>query len=144
MMNPGQDDVKGGFMPNAGRAMCVALTTYERMTCAIEASPQLCHDVERTIIDAAGSFYAAHLARSPGSASTESRPAHEGLALATLYLMRDGLPGMLPRSAFLYASLPELARLKNYGCKVSHYTMSRKYIQTALENKEAKRQKTAA
>jgi hypothetical protein len=141
-------DAEAGTMPNAGLALCAALSTYERVTCAMDAEASLPADVEAAVVAASGDFFAAHLlgcSRSGrgGARSAEQgwevRPAHEGLALATLYLMREGIPGVLPQSRYLAMHLPELARLKTYGCKVSQYTQSRRYIQSTLEARAQQR-----
>lgn len=128
-------DSQEGRLPNVGLALCSALATFERSTSAMDVRTTLQPDVEGAILRVAGDFFSAHLMNPPppGGAVAEIRPSLEGLALATLYFMREGMPGVLPRSRFLAVSLPELARLKSYGCKVNHYTLSRRYIQSILD-----------
>ena len=59
---------------------------------------------------------------------------HEAITLATLYMMRDGVPGILEKNAFVAANLPDLARLKNYGFQIGRYTNARRLIQSSLES----------
>ena len=54
-------DAEAGLVPNAGLALCAALSTYERVTCALEAESALPADVEAVVVAAGGDFFAAHL-----------------------------------------------------------------------------------
>lgn len=47
----------------------------------------------------------------------------DSLALATIFFMREGIPGKLRRSKFLSANLPDLGRLRTYGIQISHFTV---------------------
>ena len=122
-----------GKLPNLGHALCVALSVYERHTSALEISAGLTPNIEAEIIRAATEFFAAHMAR-VGATVGEVRPGVDGLALATLYSMREGIGDVLPRNSFLAANLPELTRLRAYNCKISLYTSSRRYILSVLDD----------
>lgn len=126
-----------GVRPNLGNAMCVAWAQYERSTNAMDMSAHLDDATEKTVLRACEEFFRAHLAREPSLEVVENRPLPDSLALATLYFMRDGLPGVLPKNKFLHANLPELARLKNYGCRVAHYTHARRFVQAMLDDERA-------
>lgn len=41
--------------------------------------------------------------------------------------MRDGIPGKLKSSKFLFANLPDLSRLKNYDIPISSFTVRIRY-----------------
>ena len=68
----------------------------------------------------------------PSGEVFENRPSPKALALSTLYLMREGIPSLLQQNDFLMVQLPELSRLKCYGCKVSTYTHARRFTQAML------------
>lgn len=128
------EDVAKGRVPNIGRAMLAYITMYERTTAAVDTSVTLTVDTETRILRACTEFYARYIQR--GGSETriaESRPTHEAIALATIYMMRDGIPGILEKNAFVAANLPDLARLKNYGYQIGRYTNARRVIQGALE-----------
>ena len=122
-------DVKAGRCPNVGRALCAALSMMEAGTNAMDLDDGLSPDVEARVIAACGDFFTAHL--STGSAA--GRPSNEALALALLYMLREGIPGRLAKNNFLATVLPELGRLRNYGVRVALYTQGKLYVQCALE-----------
>lgn len=128
------EDVAAGRIPNIGRALCTFLTTYERTTAAVDTSVTLTVEAETRILRACVDFYGQNIQRSSIPKYPESRPTHEAIALATLYMMRDGIPGILEKNSFVAANLPDLARLKNYGYQIGRYTNARRLIQSSLEN----------
>lgn len=128
-----QEDVAQGRLPNLGRALCAAWTVYERSTGAVDASVQLDGATEDHIVRACVDFYCVTLQPAAGRHGAETRASHEGLALAILYLMREGIPGLLEKNTFVSANLPDLSRLKSYGYQISKYTQARRLIQDCLE-----------
>lgn len=121
-------DTAAGRMPNMGVAMCAAWTAYEVGTNALAAVTDMDADTEARLLHDCGEFFVAHLARQPHGEVHECRPKLEALALALLYFKRDGIPGIVERDNFLSANLPDLGRLRNYGCTVSHFTHGRRYF----------------
>lgn len=99
---------------------------------AMDLSSSLDGSKERDIVKACTEFYESHLLREPSGEVFENRPSPEALALSTLYLMREGIPSLLQQNDFLMVQLPELSRLKCYGCKVSTYTHARRFTQVML------------
>lgn len=119
-------------MPNISRALFAAWTVYERNTNAVEQSTPLDAETESHTVRVCADFYCRHMLCETGPVP-EGRPTLEALSLATLYFMREGIPGTLPPSPFLAANLPDLARLKSYGFKVNRYTQARRFIQSILD-----------
>lgn len=128
-------DTAAGHMPNMGIALCAAWTSYEAGTNALVAVIDMDADTESRILEDCGDFFVTHLARQPHSEVHECRPKLEALALALLYFKRDGIPGIINRSNFLSANLPDLGRLRNYNCAVSSFTHGKRYIQSVLDAK---------
>jgi hypothetical protein len=128
------EDVSAGRLPDLSRALSAALTKLERATSGVDASVTLTEDTEARILSSLVDFYARNIHRpSLMRNASESRMAQEGIALAILYLMREGIPGLLPMEPFVAATLPDLSRLRHYGFAVNRYTQARRLIQTALE-----------
>lgn len=129
------DDVAAGRLPNVGRALCAFWTVYERTTSAVDAAVTISIDTETMILRKCVEFYAQNIqSHNPDLRVSESRQSHEAIALATLYMMRDGVPGILEKNLFVCANLPDLARLKNYGYPIGRYTHARRLIQLSLEH----------
>lgn len=121
-----------GKLPNLGLAMIEAWSAYEQNTDALDVESALTHDAESHAIAVATEFFCRHI-QGAFDDSVDGRPGFEAMALTTIYLMREGVPGVLPKVGFLAASLPNLSRLKQYGYKTSHYTSSRLLIQSILD-----------
>jgi hypothetical protein len=107
---------------------------HEQTTAAVDVSVSLDTATETRVLRACVDFYSQHIRQHAlARCSSNSRPSQEAIALATLYLMRDGIPGILKADSFVSASLPDLSRLKNYGFQINKYTQARRLIQNALE-----------
>lgn len=126
------EDVAAGRIPNMGRALCTFFTVYERTTAAVDPNVTLTLETEARILRTLVDFYACNIQR--GAKVAESRASQEAIALATLYMMRDGIPGILEKNAFVSTNLPDLARLKHYGYAIGRYTNARRLIQSSLES----------
>lgn len=116
-------DVEAGRLPNVGIALCAAWTAYEKSTNALNVSAELDATTETHLLHECGEFFCTHLAKEPGAGVQECRPKMDSLALATIFFMREGIPGKLKRSKFLSANLPDLGRLRTYGLQISHFTV---------------------
>jgi hypothetical protein len=64
-------------------------------------------------------------------ASAAARPRANYSALATLYALREGVPGLYP-AVPVCQLLPNLKHLEKYGFKIPHYTMARKACSLAF------------
>lgn len=121
-----------GTLPNLGLALMDAWAAYEQQTDALDVDSTLTSDVEARTIAHATEFFCTHI-QGPFEDVVESRPTFEALALACVYLMRDGIADILPKSNFLFVHLPNLSRLKQYGYKTNHFTGARLLIQSILD-----------
>lgn len=114
------DDVSAHRLPDLSRALSAALTKLERATAGVDACVTLSEDTEARILSSLVDFYARNIHRpSLMRNASESRMTHEGIALAILYLMREGIPGLLPMEPFVAANLPDLSRWGKYNLDVS-------------------------